>query len=158
MEAPTFISAMFVAVPLPVLRKHLSQPCSSKSNFLSYTNTYFSHVRRSPTSCPTPTLVSAKFVAVQLPVLHQHLSQPSSSQSSFLSYTNTHIRHVRRSATSCPTPILVSATFVPVQLPVLHRRSSQLCLSHWASGLCYVTSSTDTPPLNIWVCGFPVRY
>jgi len=165
MKAPTLISAMFVAVQLPVQHQHLSQPCSSQSSFLSYTNTYLSHVRRNPTSCPTSTLISAKFVAVKLPVQHQHLSQPCSSQSNFLSYTSTYLSYVRRSPTSCPTPTLVSDMFVTVQLPVLHQYSCQQCssqsistLSHWASRLCYVTSSNNKPPLNIWICGFPVHY
>ena len=116
MAAPALTSAMFVQ--LPVLHQHSPQPCFSQSNFLSYTNTCLSHVRRSPISCLTPTLILAMFVAVQLPVLHQHTSQPCSSQYNFLSYTNTYLSHVRRIAASCPTSLLVSAMFVPVQLPV----------------------------------------
>ena len=47
---PALTSPMFVAVQLP------------------NTKTYLSHVRRSPTSCPTSTLIPAMFVAIQLPV------------------------------------------------------------------------------------------
>ena len=116
-------------VQLPVLHQHSPQPCFSQSNFLSYTNTCLSHVRRSPISCLTPTLILAMFVAVQLPEQHQHSPQPYSSQSNFLSYTNTRLSHVRRSTTSCPTPTLISAMFVELQLPVLHHYSCQPCSS-----------------------------
>jgi len=138
---------VFYTVSFSQLRRHqrLPRPFSSQSSFLSYTNTYLSHVHRSPTSCPTPTLLShvrrsptscttptltsAMFVAVQIPVLHQHSSQPCSSQSNFLSYTNICLSHVRRSPTSCLTPTHISTMFVELQLPVLHQYSCQPCSS-----------------------------
>ena len=143
MEAPALTSAMFVQ--LPVLHEHLSQPCSSQTNFLPYTNIYLSHVRRSPIACPTPDTYLSH---VRRSPTSCTTPQPCSSQSSFLYNTNTYLNHVRCSPTSCPTATLVSAMFVAVQLPVLHQYSSQPYSSQ-SNFQSYTDTHLSSVPLDI---------